>query len=156
MVFRYFGPRYPINQLRDEVDRLLTGFFGNVAPGSAAGPTQPAVNVWEDSDLEDSDLEDNEQLYVELEVPGLKSEQLEIAVVDGELSIKIDRPEVEQEGVMYHRRERPVGTFNRVLRLPAEVDADRVSAELQHGVLTIALLKAESARPRKIKVTTAG
>jgi HSP20 family protein len=146
MVFRYFGPRYPINQLRDEVDRLLTGFFGNVAPGSAAGPTQPAVNVWED----------DEQLFVELEVPGLKSEQLEIAVVDNELSIKIDRPEVEQEGVMYHRRERPVGTFNRVLRLPAEVDADRVSAELQHGVLTITLLKAESARPKKIKVTTAG
>ena len=146
MVFRYFGPRYPINQLRDEVDRLLTGFFGNVAPAAAAGGTQPAVNVWED----------NEQLYVELEVPGLKSEQLKIAVIDNELSIKIDRPEVEREGVMYHRRERPVGTFNRVLRLPAEVDADRVSAELQHGVLTIALLKAESARPRKIKVTTAG
>ena len=80
---------------------------------------------------------------------------MEITVVDNEQSIKIDRPEVEQEGVTYHRRERSVGTFNRVLRLPVEVDADRVSAELRNGVLAIELPKVESARPRKIQVTAA-
>jgi HSP20 family protein len=62
---------------------------------------------------------------------------------------------LEKEGVTFHRRERPSGSFVRVVQLPAEVDADRVEAELRNGVLTLTLPKAESARPRKISVKTA-
>jgi HSP20 family protein len=47
-----------------------------------------------------------------------------------------------------------VGDFTRVLRLPCEVNADKVAAELQNGVLTLTLPKAEAAKPRKISVTT--
>jgi HSP20 family protein len=90
---------------------------------------------------------------VELEVPGVKHDQVEISVAGGELSLAIRRPEVEQPGVTYHRRERPVGAFSRVLRLPADVDAEKVGAELKNGVLLITLPKAESAKPRKINVT---
>jgi len=92
---------------------------------------------------------------IEMEVPGLKSDQLEISVVGDELSIKVQRPDLQQEGVTYHRRERPVGEFARVLRLPAEVEADHVEAELRDGVLSITLPKAERARPRKISVASA-
>jgi len=147
MVFRYMGTRYPAQQFRREMDRLLSGFFGDTADGGwpFAGRGQPPVNVWETG----------EAVYVELEVPGVKSDQVEIAVVGNELSIKVERPEVEQEGVTYHRRERGTGSFNRVLRLPNEVDADRVEAELRHGVLTVTLPKSEAARPRKIQVTPA-
>ena len=102
------------------------------------------MNVWEQGDA----------LLVEMEVPGVKSDQVDISVAGGELSIKIDRPEVAQEGVTYHRRERPVGSFTRVLRLPVEVDADRVEAELRDGVLMITLPKAEAAKPRKINVAS--
>lgn len=145
MVLRYVGTRHPIHQLRREMDRLFSGVLGNVGDVSwpLAGRGRPAVNVWET----------DAALKVELELPGLKSDQVEISVAGDELSIKVERPDVEQEGTAYHRRERPVGAFARVLRLPVPVDADRVQAEMRHGVLTISLPKAESARPRKIQVT---
>ena len=147
MVLGYRPTRHPLHQLRDEMDRLLTGFFGPAADGllPAMFRNQPAVNVWEREDA----------LMVEMEVPGVKSHQLDISVAGGELSIRIGRPDVAQEGVTYHRRERPVGALQRVLRLPVEVDADRVEAQIRDGVLTITLPKAETAKPRKINVATA-
>jgi len=147
MVIRYRNIRQPILQLRDEMDRLLSGFVAPTLERSwpYARHDQPAVNLWESDDL----------LFVEMEVPGLKSDQLDISIVGDELSIKIERAEVEQEGITYHRRERPVGAFTRVLRLPAEVDAQKVAADLHDGILTISLPKAETAKPRKIEVTSA-
>jgi HSP20 family protein len=147
MVFRYRNLRHPVHQLRNDMDRMLTGMFGPWAgvewPTFSRG--QPAVNLWEAEDA----------VVVETEVPGLKNEQIDISVVGDQLSLKIERPDIQQEGVTYHRRERPVGAFNRVLRLPAEVDPDRVEAELRNGVLTIILPKAEAAKPRKIQVNPA-
>ena len=147
MVFRYRNMRHPMHQLRDEMDRLLTGFFGEpIHRGLWSGSRdQPAVNVWEQDDA----------VWVELEVPGVKSDQVDISVVGDELSVRIERPDVTQEGITYHRRERPVGSFTRVVRLPTDVDAGRVEAKLHDGVLTISLPKAESAKPRKINVASA-
>ena len=144
MVLGYRTTRHPFHQLRDEMDRLLTGLFGPAADGllPAMFRNQPAVNVWEREDA----------LLVEMEVPGVKHDQLDISVAGGELSIRIQRPDVAQEGVTYHRRERPVGALGRVLRLPVEVDAERVEAQIRDGVLTITLPKAETAKPRKINV----
>jgi HSP20 family protein len=146
MVLGYRNTRYPFHQIRDEMDRLLTGFLGPVADGLLPPMfrSQPAANVWEQGDA----------LLVEMELPGAKSDQVDVSVVGGELSVKVDRPEVAQEGVTYHRQERPVGSFTRVLRLPVEVDANRVEAELHDGVLTITLPKVESAKPRKINVAS--
>jgi HSP20 family protein len=146
MVQGYRNPRHPLYQLRDEMDRLLSGFFRPAADGLL--PTmfrsQPAANVWEQGDA----------LLVEMEAPGIKSDQIDISVAGGELSVKINRPEDAQEGITYHRRERPVGSLSRMLRLPVEVDASRVEAELHDGVLLITLPKAESAKPRKINVAS--
>jgi HSP20 family protein len=145
MVFGYRNPRYPFDQLRDEMDRLWTGVFGPADGLRAAGPrNQPAANVWEREDA----------LLVEMEVPGVKSDQVDLSVVGDELSIKVTRPETAENVIAYHRRERPTGSFTRVLRLPVEVDAGRVEAELHDGVLTITLAKAETAKPRKIEVTS--
>lgn len=145
MVFGYQNTRHPLHQLRNEVDRLLTGFLAPGADGllPAAFRNQPAVNVSEQQDA----------LKVEMELPGVKNDQLDISVAGAELSVKVNRPDVDQQGVTYHRRERPVGTFSRIVRLPIEVDADRVDAALRDGVLTITLPKAASAKPRKINVT---
>jgi HSP20 family protein len=147
MVFRYRNVRHPIYQLRDEMDRLLTGVFGPWSAGDlpVVSRGQPAVNMWEG----------DEAVTVELEVPGLKSDQVEISVVGNQLTLRVERPDLTQEGVTYHRRERPVGSFTRVLRLPVDVEPDRVEAALNDGVLTITLPKARSAKPRKIQVTTA-
>jgi HSP20 family protein len=137
----------PVRQLRDEMDRLLTGFFSEtpdgIFPGALRG--QPAVNVWDTG----------ETIVVEAETPGLKSDQLDITVTGGELTLKLERPELTRKGERYHRRERPVGSFTRVVQLPAEVDAQGVRAELHDGVLSISLPKAASAKPRKIEVAAA-
>ncbi len=143
MVYQYVGARHPLGQLRDEMDRLLSGFLGRLPTATGAAPGQPPVNLWEDGDA----------VYAELEVPGVHNEQIDIAVVGDELSLGIRHQRAAPEGATYHRRERGAGSFTRVLRLPVEVDAERVQAELRDGVLTITLPKAESAKPRKIQVT---
>jgi HSP20 family protein len=135
----------PFHQLRSEMDRLLNGFLGTASNGgshSVMGRGQPAVNLWDGKDA----------LMLELEIPGVKNDQIDISVAGLDLSIKVQRPDIAEEGVTYHRRERPVGDFTRVLRLPCEVNADKVAAELQNGVLTLTLPKAEAAKPRKISV----
>jgi HSP20 family protein len=147
MVFTLRNARHPFQQLRQEMDRLLTNYGGVAADGlfPAVFRGQPAANVWEQGDA----------LLVEFELPGIKNDQVDISVTGGELTVKIDRPEVLQENVTYHRRERPVGSFSRILRLPVEIDAERVEAELHDGVLLITLPKAESAKTRKINVVSA-
>ena len=147
MALGYLNVRNPFHQLRNEMDRLLTDYFVPAADGLMPHVfrEQPAMNVWQRDDA----------LYVEMEVPGVKGEQVDVAVAGGELTVKIDRPEPNEEGVTYHRRERPVGSFRRSLRLPFEVDADKVEAEIRDGVLTVTLPKAEAAKPRKISVTGA-
>ena len=146
MVFRCVTPRHPLYQLRDEMDRLLSGVFQSSPLAAMSRREGPAVNLWEEGDT----------LRVEMEVPGVKSEQLDISVVENELLIRVEVPESKEEGVTYHRRERPVGSFSRHVPLPYEVDAERVSAELSRGVLLITLPKAASAKPRKIDVTVTG
>ena len=144
MVFRDLGARNPLHQFRNEMDRLFNGFLGQA--GETFLPAllrcQPAVNLWEQDDA----------MMVELEIPGVVKDQIDVSVVGKELSLRINRPDAESPGVVYHRRERPVGNFSRVLPLPSEVDANRVTAELRDGVLTITLPRAESAKPRKINI----
>lgn len=140
----------PVVQLREEMDRLVGDFFG---PVSAAVPARlgtpvrgyPALNVWEDG----------ETVFVEAEMPGAKSEDIDISVMGNDLTIRGRRGQEQREGVAYHRQERGYGEFNRVLRLPLEVDANKVDASLKDGVLLVKLPKAESARPKKIKVSPA-
>jgi HSP20 family protein len=146
MVFRQLASRYPTQQLRQEMDRLLSDFFGTLGTAwTGTGTVRPPINAWETG----------EAVFVEMELPGVESRNVDISVVGNELTIKIDRPDVSQEGVAYHRRERGVGAFSRVVRLPVEVDADRVDAQMRNGVLTITLPKAPAARPRKIQVAGA-
>ena len=145
MVMRRTNALHPLDQLRSEVDRLFNGFVATPATAAAAPLAArpfPAINVWESGD----------ELYAEAEVPGLTSEHVDISVVGNELTIRGERPETEQEGAAFHRRERGIGPFTRVLRLPVDVDADKVQASLKDGVLLITLPKSEAAKPRKIQV----
>jgi len=83
-------------------------------------------------------------------VPGLKSEDLNIQVLDDILRIEGEYKQDENE---YLLRELPNGSFTRTLRLPAAIEAESVEAKIADGVLTLRLPKAESARPKKIQVT---
>ena len=82
-------------------------------------------------------------------VPGLKSDELNIQVLDEVIRIQ---GEYKMDEGSYLVRELPNGSFTRTLRLPAPIDAEHVDANITDGVLTLRLPKAESARPRQIKI----
>jgi HSP20 family protein len=130
----------PLNRLQGEMERLL-GRLGSGAR-EAAGLTPP-VNLWEDA----------EAFHVEAELPGVAPDRVEVSVTaDNELTVRGERrPEAAPEGA-WHRRECGSGRFERVLALPLPVDAGRVEARLEHGVLHVTLPKAEAVKPRKITV----
>jgi len=91
-------------------------------------------------------------------VPGLKAEDLNIQVLEDVLRIEGEynhsTPVDNADQQSYLVRELPNGSFTRALRLPSVVDADHVEAKIADGVLTLTLPKAESARPKKISVTS--
>ena len=82
-------------------------------------------------------------------VPGLKAEDVNIQVLEDVVHIEGEFQVTEEE---YLLRELPSGHFRRSLRMPAEIDAEKVQAKIADGVLTLHLPKAESALPKKIKI----
>lgn len=82
-------------------------------------------------------------------VPGLKADDLNIQVLENVVRIEGEFQANEEE---YLLRELPNGAFQRTLRMPAEIDAEKVEARISDGVLTLRLPKAESALPKKIKI----
>jgi len=82
-------------------------------------------------------------------VPGLKADDLNIQVLEDIVRIEGEFQANDDE---YLLRELPNGSFHRSLRMPTEIDSDKVEAKITDGVLTLRLPKAESARPKKIKI----
>ena len=99
------------------------------------------INVREDAE--------REAYILSALVPGLKSEDLNIQVLEDVLRIE---GEYKADENQYLMRELPNGSFTRTLRLPSTIQADAVEAHITDGVLTLRLPKAESARPKKIQV----
>ena len=93
--------------------------------------------------------EEDEAYVLSALVPGLKSEELNIQILEDVVRIEGG---YEADENSYLVRELPSGSFRRTLRLPAPIDADHVEADITNGVLTLRLPKAESARPKQIKI----
>lgn len=93
--------------------------------------------------------DEEDTFFLSALVPGLKAEDLNIQVLEDVVRIEGEFQANEDD---YLLRELPSGSFSRVLRMPAEIDADKVEAKITDGVLTLRLPKAESARPKKIKI----
>ncbi len=131
------------DRLRQEVNRLFNVFGPGTEP--FASRVYPALNL----------TDDGNNFYVRAELPGIEPESLDISVVGDQLLIRGERKiEPEEQKAGYHRRERESGFFRRTMTLPVKVDPGRVSADMKNGVLTIALPRAEEAKPRKISVKT--
>jgi HSP20 family protein len=95
--------------------------------------------------------EEDEAYVLSALVPGLKSDDLNIQVLEDVVRIE---GEYKADESNYLVREIPGGSFSRTLRLPAPIDAEHVEADITDGVLTLRLPKAESARPKQIKIKT--
>lgn len=129
--------------LRDEFNRLFDWSIPSRDSGFFSGWT-PALDVYDDKD----------HLVVNVELPGMKKEEIEISLHDGTLTVsgerKFDREA--KEGQTF-RSERYFGKFQRSLTLPTAVDAGKVKASYKDGILTIDLAKAEEAKPKQIEVS---
>ena len=89
---------------------------------------------------------------LEIEMPGVKKDGLEISVEDNELTIIGRRALPAAEGTQIHRESRPEN-FRRMFELDPSIDANKISAKIDQGLVTLTLPKAEHVKPRKITVS---
>jgi HSP20 family protein len=131
-----------LTSIRDEINRLFD------RPDQNGG--SDVFNAWAPAlDL----YEDHDNLALRAELPGLKKEEIEIAIHDNVVSVSGERKnEKKYEGEQTSREERFFGRFTRSLKLPKQVDATRVKASYQDGILSVTLPKAEEAKPRQIEI----
>ncbi|MDQ4069641.1 MAG: Hsp20/alpha crystallin family protein [Actinomycetota bacterium] len=128
-----------LSQLRDQLDALLSGWDEVLSKAGAFTPL--------------ADLEETDEAYlVEIELPGVKLEDLSVEVAGRRLTVTGERKERERVGIL-RRRTRTVGRFHYEVLLPGDVDEEGVTASLHEGVLTVRVPKPASERPRRIPVT---
>jgi len=109
----------------------------------ASRPWSPAVDI----------LETEDALTLKADLPDVKTEDIDIRVENGTMTLRGSRKFEKNEDVKgYHRIERSYGEFVRSFALPPTVETDKVGAEYKNGVLTITLPKKETAKPRQVKV----
>src|SRR5947207_5162221 len=97
-------------------------------------------------------LETTDGYTLEVEMPGVSKENLEMWVEKNELTILGRRSMPSVEGTLIHRESRPEN-FRRSFELDPSIDAGRISAKIEQGVVTLTLPKAEQVKPRKIAVS---
>ena len=99
-----------------------------------------------------ADVEESDDAYlVDIELPGVRKQDLDIEIAGRRLTVRGERKEKERVGIL-RRRERTVGRFRHEVKLPGKVDEDGIVASLDEGVLTVRVPKPESERPRWIEV----
>jgi HSP20 family protein len=97
--------------------------------------------------------ETDDAYVVKAPVPGVKPEDVDVHIEDGVLTLRGETKREENvENARYHWQERWYGQFERSVRLPSQVDASKVEANLKEGILTISVPKAEEIKPKKIDV----
>jgi HSP20 family protein len=89
---------------------------------------------------------------LEIEMPGVKKDGLDISVENHELTIIGRRSVAVAEGTPIHRESRPEN-FRRTFELDPSIDANKINAKIEQGLMTLTLPKAEHVKPRKIKVS---
>lgn len=128
--FSLFANRSPWAGLESEVDRLFQAALADL-PAPALAPRFP-VDLYEDKD----------NTYVRAELPGVSREAINVEMVDGYLNLSASRKQGEE-----------TCSLNRSITIPEAVQADKVAATYENGVLTVTLPKQEQAKPRKINIT---
>jgi len=139
------GPGGQPMGLRQVMDRLLEDAVIAPRQGGTGSWSGPALDVYEEGD----------NLTVEAQLPGLKSDDIDVNVERGVLTISgRTAAEPESQGRNYLVREQRAGQFSRSLQLPATYTADPSEATFEHGILRLVFPKSEQAKPRRIQLNT--
>ena len=138
--------RVELERMRSEMDRIWDRYSNEFSASPLKQEWSPALNL---AETEDS-------LVVELEVPGISPEDINVFVTGEMLVVEGEkRQEKDKEEKNYLLVERVYGRFNRSLRLPTVVDPDRVEARYKDGILLITLVKTKTAKSKRIEIKTA-
>jgi HSP20 family protein len=138
---RIFNPWSENEQRMQRQIARLINTFGMSRYDTA--PNFPTVNVYANEEAQ----------IVTAELPGMQPNDIDISVVGETLTISGERQlEKLEEDAEYHRQERSCGKFRRSFELLFPVDADKVEASFENGVLQIRLPRAEAHKPRKIAI----
>ncbi len=150
MAIEVWRPRWGITPWRpfrnmEEWDRQFDDFF---SPSMWRWPNEknwvPSVDIFEKDD----------KFVVKAELPGMKEEDIDVSVVGDTLTVKGEKKtETEVNEEDYYRCERSYGNFYRSIPLPSTVDANKIEANYQDGVLEVTLPKAAEVKPKKIAVS---
>jgi HSP20 family protein len=137
-------PFRELDHIKREMDRLWDSFFER----------RPArveeVSEW----LPSLDVSETDSEYmVKVEVPGIDPKDIDISLMNNLLTIKGEKKhEKEEKEENYHLVERSYGSFTRTIRLPSQVQNDKINATYKNGVLKVVLPKTEEAKKKEIKV----
>ena len=127
-------------EMPEQMSQLLDNVFGEDGDNVAWGPSVDVV-------------ENDENFQIVAELPGIKMEDVNISLTDNVLTLKGEKKnDVSENKRNYCRVERNYGQFQRSFSLPSSADATKVKANLENGVLTITLPKAEQAKAREIPI----
>jgi len=142
--FRELTPFRDFERMRSEMDRLWNSFFERgTLRGEEGGEWLPSLDI----------AETKNEIVVKAEVPGLEAKDIDISLSEGLLIIKGEKKqEREEKEENYHLVERSYGTFTRSIRIPNEVQSDKINASYKNGVLKIVLPKSEEAKKKEVKI----
>ncbi len=142
--FRELTPFTDFERMRREMDRLWDSFFERgVTRHDEEREWLPSLDV----------AETKNEIVVKAEIPGMDPKNIDISLTDGLLSIKGEKKqEKEEKEENYHLIERSYGSFTRSIRLPNEVQSDKINASYKNGVLKVVLPKSEEAKKKEVKI----
>jgi HSP20 family protein len=139
-------PFFELENIQKQMNQLFD-FSLSRGPGGdttlLGGQWAPAVDVYDSKD----------NLLVKADLPGLTKDEIEVSIQENHLVLKGEKKkdhEIKEEN--YFKTERYYGSFFRTIPLPSEIDAAKVEAKYQDGVLTLTLPKKEEAKPKQITI----
>jgi HSP20 family protein len=127
----------------DDFQRIVRSFFGETE-ATLDGTFSPALDV----------EEHDEGFTLHVELPGVAADNVDVSIEENVLTVSGKRDYEDKSTETFRRVERRFGTFHRAVRLPDRVDPEGITASFKDGLLTISVPKAESAKPRRIQVST--
>jgi HSP20 family protein len=141
---REITPFRDFERMRRDMDRMWDSFFERgTLRGEEGREWLPSLDV----------AETKNEIVVKAEVPGLDPKDIDISLSDGLLTIKGEKKqEREEKEENYHLVERSYGSFTRSIRLPNEVQSDKIKASYKNGVLKVVLPKSEEAKKKEVKI----
>jgi HSP20 family protein len=142
-VITRWDPFREFSTLQDRMNRLFRDSYGEGQDALTTTSFAPAVDVYEDE----------HNITLKIEVPGIDEKDIDVRVENNTLTVHGERKfEKEEKEENFRRVERQYGNFTRTFTLPATVDAEKVTANYDKGVLKIQLSKKAEAKPKQIKV----